>query len=297
MKTINLLTTIVFIVVLLPFRVWAQKESTPTDTIGNVIQIDTAKNTILINVGGVNIKIKDKTADKKNDTISISKNDKQIKIPMPSTPKNPPKSRSVKTRWLLFDIGLNNWVVNGEVAQNAPFELQQGHSWNFGLHLFKQRFRFARRHLALEYGVMFDFNNYSFSQKDQYLLHDTEVVTFMPVIGTPLRVNRLRTSSAQVPLLLTFESNPRNLKKSFHIGAGVYGGVLLGARTKWVSQDDVKTIIKDDFTMRRIRTGFTGQIGYGPITFYGNFAAMPIFSKNDAYEVRPFSVGLRVVGF
>ena len=73
------------------------------------------------------------------------------------------------------------------------------------------------------------------------------------------------------------------------------GGYLLKARTKQVSEERGKVRLTDEFSLNKWRFALTGEIGYGPIKLYSNFALTPL--HDYGLEQYPFSVGFRFNGF
>ncbi len=113
----------------------------------------------------------------------------------------------------------------------------------------------------------------------------------------PVKKSKLAVSHLHIPLLLKFETNPNNRKKSFEIGAGAFGGVLLSARTKIKTLDGQKTKHWDDFNLNKFRYGFVAELGYGWFNIYGSYSLSEMFAKGQGPVANPVSFGLTIVGF
>lgn len=206
---------------------------------------------------------------------------------------------NLKTRYMMLNMGINGYLnENGRIAPSTALgdlELDYGKSINIQLHLFRQRLNLIRHHLNLMYGLTLDFNNYRFS-RDITLTPNTGYVTPIPT-DDPARKSKLSDTYLKLPVLLNIESNPANLKRSFHLSAGAYGGVLIASHTKVKTDNDKKIKAKDDFNLSKIRYGVNGQIGYGWFNIYANYALNGMFTEGEGPALTPFSVGISIIGF
>ncbi len=204
----------------------------------------------------------------------------------------------VRTRHFMLDIGSNTYLSDGKF--NLPnelnnMELDYGKSVNINLHLFRQRIGLIGRNLNFMYGLELAWNNYHFSESIT-LVHDADELTIVED-NINFKKNALGTTFLQLPVLLNIETNPNNLNKSFRLSAGVYGGVLLGARTKQKSSERGKVKIRDDFNLNKFRYGAIGQIGFGCVNFYVDYALNDLFKESQGPELTPISIGFSLVPF
>lgn len=233
--------------------------------------------------------------DDNDNWIHISKKDSVIRIGS----RGHHQLKKVSTRWILFDIGINTLLQDGSfdfTDEAAPFELAYGKSWNFNIHLFRQRLSLYKNKVNLLYGASFEFYNYRFN----------DPITLIPNVsplevtineGIEYKKNKLFTSFISAPLMLNYESNPRHPKKSFHLSIGAFGGLRLGGHTKQKTEEMGKVKIKDDFNLSNVRYGFTSQFGYGPVYFYLNYAANSFFKEGAGPELQPLNFGITVIPF
>lgn len=258
--------------------------------------------------------------------------------------------KNLHTRWLVFDVGFNNYrdnsnysgamamslyssrasaFQNGTPAANydfiqqlnaynskaqydfsgsalnsfAPrrasspltpdeFKLITGKSINFNIWLLMQRLNIHKHKLNLIYALGTEMNNYRFARNITYVPGYPTTIVRDSVNFTK---NKLFASYLTIPVMLNFNSNPARPGRSFEISAGVSGGYLLKSRTKQVSEERGKERHTDDFSLNKWRFGLTGEIAYGPIKLYTNFALTPL--HDYGLEQYPFSVGFRFNGF
>lgn len=205
---------------------------------------------------------------------------------------------NVKTRFGLLEIGVNGYINDNSLATPVGYpglELNYGKSINVNLHLLRQRVNLIAHHVNLMYGIGFEFNDYRFANPVTLEPGQPEL-TFVD-IEEPIKKTKLATTYLNVPVMLNFETNPEELKRSFHLNAGMYGGVLLGSRIKYKTTDNNKVKQRGDFNVNTLRYGVTGSIGYGWFTLYANYGLSELFANNEGPVVQPFSIGLTVIGF
>lgn len=258
--------------------------------------------------------------------------------------------KNLHTRWLVFDVGFNNYRDNsnysGAMAMslyssrasafqnpNTPanydflqqlnaynskaqydfsgsalnsfaprrasspltpdeFKLITGKSINFNIWLLMQRLNIHKHKLNLIYALGTEMNNYRFARNITYIPGYPTTIIRDSVSFTK---NKLFASYLTIPVMLNFNSNPARPGRSFELSAGVSGGYLLKSRTKQVSEERGKERHTDDFSLNKWRFGLTGEIAYGPIKLYTNFALTPL--HDYGLEQYPFSVGFRFNGF
>ncbi|MGI8892038.1 MAG: hypothetical protein ACR2GN_01125, partial [Bacteroidia bacterium] len=104
---------------------------------------------------------------------------------------------------------------------------------------------------------------------------------------------KLAVSYLTVPLLLEF--NDGKSKRSFHIAAGVIGGLRIGSHTKQKYQIGNKTVkpkVKDDFNLNPIRYDATVRVGFGSLAFFSSYTLNGLFKEKRGPEVHPFTAGI-----
>lgn len=179
-----------------------------------------------------------------------------------------------------------------EPLSPSEFKLIPGKSVNFNLWIIMQRLNLYKHKLNLVYAAGLEMNNYRFARSISYVPgYPTTIIRD----SVNFSKNKLFVQYLSVPLMLNYTANPARPNRSFKFSAGVMGGYLLKARTKQVSEERGKVRLTDEFSLNKWRFGLTGEIGYGPIKLYSNFALTPL--HDYGLEQYPFSVGFRFNGF
>lgn len=196
----------------------------------------------------------------------------------------------------LIDIGFSTYFHNGSL--NLPTELDDfdqnyGGSLNFNLHVIRHRLPIAKDNFGLEYGLTIAWKQYRFSN-DFRILEDTIPFTIQDD-GTSYKKNKLKTTFLEVPLMLTL--SPSGGRNPFYLSAGMYGGVLLGAKQKLKDDNGNKFKIKDDFNLNKFRYGVIGRIGFGPFAVYAQLSMTELFKEGQGPELTPFNVGVSILDF
>lgn len=213
--------------------------------------------------------------------------------------KNVRNNSRIKTRWILFDMGVSTYLDNGSFNLSPEldqFDQRYGRSLNYQLHVFKQRIGLIKNNVNLLYGLGFDFSNYSFENPITLVKNSNPL--FVDVESTiDYKKNKLVTTALNVPLMLNFETNPNHPGKSFRLSAGVYGGLLIGSHTRQKSEEFGNHKERDDYNLNKLRYGLVGQIGMGPINFYANYSPQSLFRDGRGPDLQPFNVGLSIIPF
>jgi hypothetical protein len=210
--------------------------------------------------------------------------------------KNLPK---YKTQMFGLDLGVNAFAqkLNGSTsAERDPMALDVAKSIDVNLHLFRQGISLYKNHLYLTTGIDIDFHNFRLD-KDIALTAETDSFKYS-VLPEKLKRNKLEVNYITIPVMLHLESNPSRPDRSFKLGFGGFGGLRYTSYTKQVTTDGKKTKEHDDFNLNPITYGVRGQIGYGPLTVYSQYAMSPLFaSGHGAPELNPVTFGIVVNGF
>ncbi|AWO01668.1 hypothetical protein DLD77_08145 [Chitinophaga alhagiae] len=174
----------------------------------------------------------------------------------------------------------------------SEFKLITGKSINFNIWVLMQRLNLHKHKLNLIYALGLEINNYRYARSISYVPgYPTTIVRD----SVEFSKNKLLAQYLTIPLMLNFNSNPARPGRSFELSLGVSGGYLLKARTKQISEERGKVRRSDDFNLNKWRFGLTGELGYGPIKLFSNFALTPL--HDYGLEQYPFSIGFRFNGF
>lgn len=209
-----------------------------------------------------------------------------------------PKERDkVEFSTLGLSLGLNTFMYKGNTnlpVKYSNLELDALRSWNVNLKLLEAKISLINHQLNLLTGVGIDWNNYRFrnninlSPRTDTLLVTRDTINF--------KKNKLMSQTLMGHMMLQFETKPGKNGRTFDIGAGVFGGYLLNARTKQVSDARGKSKFDDDFQLDSFRYGICGRIGYGAFDLYVNYTLNDIFRPNLGPSVQNLSFGLNFTG-
>lgn len=265
----------------------------------------------------------DSTKTKKSDTIRIGgmvivkngKKDKDVNITMGRKNYEKKRNANVSTNWWIVDLGFANYddktnygatgayLVNrpGYPALNAnDFKLRTGKSVNVNVWIFMQRLNMIKHHVNLKYGLGLELNNYRYrtisplSYKEGGQVPYTSTQTNAPFIfrdSVEFTKNKLAADYLTVPLMLNFTTNPNSKKKGLSISAGVSAGYLYSQRNKQKSSARGKDINKGDYDLERFKLSYVGEVGVGPVRFYGSYSPKSLYKTS--LDMRPYNFGIR----
>jgi hypothetical protein len=205
--------------------------------------------------------------------------------------------KRVDIDFLNFDIGANFMTADQSFnlpASHSNLEIIPMRSTHLAFHTFKTRINIAKGHFGIVTAVTFDNNRFQW-RNNVTLLPNRDSVTFEPG-ATSFRKNKLITWHAQVPLLLSFQTNPTEPKKNFHIAVGGYAGLLIGSSLKQKSEEFGKIKKEDDFNLTSLRYGLTARIGFGNLELYTNYSLTPLFREGESLGINPINFGISLTG-
>jgi hypothetical protein len=247
----------------------------------------TGKDEIVIRIGDDGISWKKGEEEEKG-----MKNMKKKSKPLPK----------FKTQFLGLDLGVNAFgqrlrsgVVPGE---RDPMQLDVAKSAHVTLHLFRQGISLYKNKVYMTMGLALDFHNFRLA-KDIVLTPETIDTFKYTILPEKLKKSKLEVNYLNLPVMLHYESNPRNPNRSFKAGFGAYGGVRYSSYTKFVTTQGKKEKYHDDFNLNPINYGLRAQVGYGPFTIYSQASYSMLFAEGSgtAPWLNPITVGLVVNGF
>lgn len=274
------------------------------ETVNRIIETrinnEGVEDSVRIKIGNMDVEI----IDSETPTIRIGDNEIKIGENGNITFDRHKKQPRFDGHWAGFDIGVNGYFTADNkigVPDEADFmSLNYQKSINVHINFFEQNFNLINNHLGLVTGLGLEYNNYRF---DDNVRIDPSAENFVGVfdenpdkdfIKSKLVVNYLN-----IPLLLEYQTNSRSNKKSFHISAGVVGGLRIGSHTKIVYEDGGKHKSKDrdDFHLHPFKASAMVRIGWGKINIYGSYSLLEMFENNKGPELYPFSVGITLTDF
>lgn len=204
------------------------------------------------------------------------------------------------THWGGIDVGVN-MLLNSNNETTLPdganwLDIDEARSLSWSFNLYEQKIRLVKDHIGIITGVGLTYNSYGLKNNVSVFSNSDSTFAMTDSLNT-FDKNKLRTTYIKVPVMLEFNTS-EDPKRSFHIAAGVIGGVRIGSITKQEYKvDDAKhkNRVKDDFNFSPITLDAAFRIGYGNLTLFANYGLTPLFEKDKGPEVYPVTVGLAIL--
>ncbi|MBK8846364.1 MAG: DUF2807 domain-containing protein [Bacteroidetes bacterium] len=254
--------------------------------IGEAGEADT-KDTTKVQIGGFDISISEKDgADMNKDTKKKSGKSKSDSEP----------------HWGGLELGFNGYLpdiqktaeLNEGPAGYNYLDLNSGKSIVVNLNLWEVKANIVKRLFWFNTGLGFTWNNYRFNNSREILLANTDTMKSI-MYGRDLAKNKLLVTYATVPLMFEVSTN-RKESKAFHIGAGVVAGYRIGTHLKLKTSDNTNKV-RDDYNVNPLRLDARAVIGYRSINLFAQYGLTDLFRENRAPALRPFSIGITVLGW
>lgn len=277
-------TTIINLIIILifsPVMIFAQTESdtVPEGRISDTTTMKFGKTTIII-VEHKEAKTKTQTVSNSNDTITVKKRTKP------------------EAHWAGIELGINMFM-NQDNEFDVPagydfLELNEAKSIAVNINFIDKELSLINNKLLLVTGLGMTFNNYRFRNNITLLADTNRVAATFDTIN--YQKSKLSVTYLSVPLLLEF--NDGKSKRSFHVAAGIIGGLRIGSHTKQKYQIGSKTVkpkVRDDFNLNPIRYDATVRFGFGSLAFFGTYTLNGLFKEKRGPEVYPFTAGIGLI--
>jgi len=240
-------------------------------------------------------------ADDENNSMSITIGSKGFFIDLTDKERKAPKYDIRTTNKLLFSIGFNNAIGDGQDLSNTPYELggsgfvELGWIWETRL---AKNSNFAR----INYGFAFQWNKLNVKDDLYFVQNDDQ--TTLEEFPTDLRKSQIRFTNIVVPV--HFEFGPSKLKEyknrirystynKFKVGIGGYAGVRIATQRKLRFKEDgnlVKEKSRRNFNASNFVYGLSAYIGFDQVSLYAKYDLNPLF-KDQAVDQHNVSLGLR----
>ena len=237
-----------------------------------------------------------------NNSMSISIGSKGFFIDLADKKREPPKYDIRTTNKLLFAIGFNNAVGDGQDLSNSPYEIggsgfvELGWVWETRL---AKNSNFAR----INYGFSFQWNKLNVKDNLYFVQNGNE--TTLEEFPVDLRKSQLRVTNLVVPI--HFEFGPSKMRdysdriryttdNQFKIGIGGYGGLRLATQQKLRYKEEgdfVKSKTRRNFNASNFVYGLSAYIGVGDISLYAKYDLNPLFNDQQ-FDQHNVSLGLRL---
>jgi len=210
------------------------------------------------------------------------------------------KKNKFNGHWTGLEIGINGYLTP-DMDFNYPPDysgLEQNYvkSTNVNLNIYEQNINLIKNKLGLVTGLGFTWNNYRFDAPETRLAkRDGELSVYSDQNPDfSYSKSKLVVDYLTVPLMLEYQTNSHSKVNSFHLGAGVVGGLRIGSHTKYVYDDGSRQKKKnhEDFYLNPFKVDGMVKIGWGVINLYGTYSLTPLFRSGKEPELYPFSVGI-----
>ena len=234
------------------------------------------------------------------------------------------KPRNVTTSWWGFDIGFSNYTDRTNYAgadaqayapgsNNSYFDLRTGKSINVNIWVFSQKVNLIQHVVNLKYALGVELNNYRYKSNIRYNANPPAIANppMVQLDVTPNRnyiKNKLAADYVTLPVMINFDFTPSRCYdvsvkggrvKYRHRGGFGYGfsagmsvGYLYSARNKFITSDEGKRKIRDDFDLRPWKLSYIGEVNLGYVSLYGSYAMQSMYKRG--LDITPFNIGLRL---
>ena len=227
------------------------------------------------------------------------------------------QNNRVSTNWWIFDLGFANYddktnyttATSDLFLLNKPgttyplgpsdFKLTTGKSVNVNVWIFMQRLSLIQRYVNLKYGLGLELNNYRYRSAISYRepgyspYNSSTSIPHAYVIRDSISFskNKLAADYLTVPFMLNFNTNPNNHNKGISLSLGVSAGYLYSQRNKQKSSERGKVRNKGDYDLERFKFAYVGELGLGPVRFYGSYSPKSMYQKS--LDMGPYTLGFR----
>jgi hypothetical protein len=243
--------------------------------------------TTVIRLGSSKIIIIDDGENKKNSYQYLREQDEKKE-----TPK---QAKQIEMSTLGVSLGLNTFMYKYDLnlpLKYSDLDIKGIRSWNVNVRLLEAKVNMYKHRINILSGISVDWNNYRFSNNTQFSARTDTMMMSRDTIE--YRKNKFMTQNLMGHFMLQYETRPDKNGRTFDIGAGVFGGYLMNARMKQVSEQNGKVKMDDDYQLNPLRYGICGRIGYGAFDFYVNYTLNNLFRENLGPQVQNISFGINI---
>jgi len=228
--------------------------------------------------------------------------------------------------WAGVDFGWNGYVTkdfNMEFPQSEQYlNLNTARSLMVNLNPLELNVNIAGNKFGFTSGLGFTLNNYYFSNSYTWISDSTELKAYNTIndkeSSVSMKVNKLFVSYITLPLLFEFQTNPGHRISSFHITAGVIGGLRLQSyqKQRLYQWQDTYYLVDDNgdriasfyasnavirnhhpYHLNPFKVDASLRIGWSFLNLFATYSLTPMFQKNQGPEVYPWTVGITLVGW
>ena len=203
--------------------------------------------------------------------------------------------------WQGFDVGINTIIYEDGGTDTPPpgyqdLRLDYGRSFYFGLNLFEKDIQLSGEYVKIITGLGFDFYNFQMrSNSIMYVNNDS--LAFLTDSTNNFKNNNMKNGHITVPLLLAFNTSPKN-SSSFHIALGVIFSYRLSGKQKMVyniGEQKHIDLVKSEMLQNPWKIASTLRLGYANFHVFANYALTDYWVSGAAPSARSMVVGLKVI--
>ena len=162
-----------------------------------------------------------------------------------------------------------------------------------------QTLHLVKKNVNLKYGFGLELNNYRYKsaisyREDGTIPYSGGMQTNAPFIfrdSISFSKNKLAADYLTIPVMINFASNKYSTNKGVSVSFGVSAGYLYSQRNKQKSEESRKKRNKGDYDMERFKLSYIGELGLGPVKFYGSYSPKSMYEHS--LDMRPYTIGIR----
>lgn len=202
---------------------------------------------------------------------------------------------------LVFAIGFNNTLIDGESVDDSPYKLLGSRFTELGV-AWRTRIFDDTNFWRLKYGFSFQWNELDIKDNN-FIVNTDGVIAFQEF---PLNLNRakFRTTNLVFPMHIEFGPSKKIEKENYFrystfrklkVGLGGYAGVNIGNMQKLKYKEDgyrVKNKQRGGFEVNEFVYGLSGYVAVGEVALYVKYDLNPLF-KDQLVDQNNISVGVR----
>ncbi|WP_299111101.1 hypothetical protein [uncultured Winogradskyella sp.] len=216
--------------------------------------------------------------------------------------KNKPRKYDRRTTQdVVFAIGFNNALIEGESIDDSPYKIggsgfiELGYAW-------KTRIFDNTNFWRLKYGFSFQWNKLDIKD-DQYFVNNDDEISLQE-FPSNLNKAKFRTTNLVFPVHIEFGPSKKIEKEDYFrysthrklkVGLGGYAGLNIGSMQKLKYKEDgnrIKDKQRGGFEVSSFVYGLSGYVALGEVALYVKYDLNPLF-KNQAIDQNNISVGVR----
>jgi len=228
--------------------------------------------------------------------------------------------------WAGVDFGWNGYVTKDFNMSFPPaeayLEMNTARSLMVNLNPLELNVNIAGNKFGFTSGLGFTLNNYYFTGSYTWIGDSATLKAYNTVDdkgkNASMKVNKLFVSYITLPLLFEYQTNAGHRINSFHVSAGVIGGLRLQTYQKqrlyqWeetyyledASKTRVASFYADDPVIRNqgqyhlnpFRLDASLRVGWSYLNLFATYSLTPMFQKDKGPELYPWTVGITLVGW